>query len=163
MIEHKELFVKMVLDMWTSRLNQADTLLAELSDEQLFKEVAISKNRGIYLLGHLTAIHDQMFRLLDLGNPIFPEYKNIFVDNPDKVVANIPTVNEVRQSWTNVNIQLCKAFRVMHPNEWFRRHTSVSQHDFENEPHRNKLNIVINRSSHLSYHVGQLILLKIPG
>ncbi|WP_159732197.1 DinB family protein [Sphingobacterium sp. 18053] len=156
----QNLFVKMVLDMWNTRIQQTDKLLTELSDEQLLREVATSKNRGIYLLGHLTATHDQLFRLLDICNPIFPDYKNIFLDNPDKAIAEIPTVNEVKQSWTNVNIQLSKCFKLMHTNEWFQRHTSVSQEDFEREPHRNKLNIVLTRSNHLSYHLGQMILLK---
>lgn len=160
MTTDKELFIKMVLDMWNTRVQQTDKLLTELSDEQLLQEVTTSKNRGIYLLGHLTATHDQMFRLLDLDNPIFPDYKNIFLDNPDKAILDIPTINEVKQSWTNVNIQLCKHFKLMHANEWFQRHTSVSQQDFEKESHRNKLNIVLTRSNHLGYHLGQLILLK---
>ncbi len=37
---------------------------------------------------------------------------------------------------------------------------TVSDEDFEKEPHRNKLNIIVTRTSHLSYHTGQLILLK---
>lgn len=156
----QNLFVKMVLDLWNTRIKQIDTLLTELSDEQLLQEIAPTKNRGIYLLGHLTATNDQMFQLLDICNPIFPDYKNIFLDNPDKAINEIPTVNEVKQSWSNVNIQLCKCFRLMHSNEWFHRHTSVSQQDFEKEPHRNKLNIVLTRSNHLGYHLGQMILLK---
>jgi hypothetical protein len=46
------------------------------------------------------------------------------------------------------------------PEEWFEKHTAVSAEDFINEPHRNKLNIIITRTSHLNYHTGQLVLLK---
>jgi hypothetical protein len=28
------------------------------------------------------------------------------------------------------------------------------------EPHRNKLNLLMNRTNHLSYHLGQLVLLQ---
>lgn len=146
--------------MWNARIKQTDSLLRDLSDEQLYKEVAHTKNRGIYLLGHITATHDQLFRVLDICKPIFPDYQTFFLDNPDYGVPEIPAISVLRQSWANVNIQLCKHFKLMHTNEWFQRHTSVSQDDFEKEPHRNKLNIVLTRSNHLSYHLGQLILLK---
>jgi len=36
---------------------------------------------------------------------------------------------------------------------------AVSDEDFSKEPHRNKLNVIINRTNHMSYHLGQLILL----
>lgn len=160
MEKEQTLFVKMVLDTWNMRVQQTDKLLTQLSDEQLLREIAATKNRGIYVLGHLTATNDEMFRLLDVCNPIFPHYRSIFIDNPDNSISNIPTVNELRQSWTNVNIQLSKCFKSIHPNEWFQRHTSVSQEDFEKEPHRNKLNIVLSRGNHLGYHLGQMVLLK---
>jgi hypothetical protein len=44
-------------------------------------------------------------------------------------------------------------------DEWFTRHNNVSAADFANEPHRNKLNIIINRTNHTSYHLGQLVYL----
>ncbi len=159
-MEDRALLVKMVLDMWNARVKQIDSLLRGLSDEQLCKKVAPTKNRGIYLLGHLTATHDQLFRLLDICKPIFPDYQTFFLDNPDKGISKIPSVSDVRKSWANVNIQLSKHFKLMHTNEWFLRHTSVSQDDFEKEPHRNKLNIMLTRSNHLGYHFGQLVLLK---
>ncbi len=37
---------------------------------------------------------------------------------------------------------------------------AVTAEDFAREPHRNKLNIVLNRTGHVSYHLGQLVLLK---
>ena len=44
--------------------------------------------------------------------------------------------------------------------EWFEKHTAVADEDFIKEPHRNKLNIILTRTTHLQYHIGQLILLK---
>ena len=43
---------------------------------------------------------------------------------------------------------------------WLERHTAVSAEAFEKEPHRNKLNIIVSRSHHMAYHLGQLALLK---
>ena len=34
----------------------------------------------------------------------------------------------------------------------------VSDEDFAREPHRNKLNVLISQTNHLSYHPGQLSL-----
>jgi len=47
----------------------------------------------------------------------------------------------------------------MSPSDWFTKHSAISAEDFEKEPHRNKLNILINRTNHQSYHMGQLIYL----
>jgi hypothetical protein len=36
----------------------------------------------------------------------------------------------------------------------------VTEEDFANEPHRNRLAILLSRTSHASYHLGQLMFLK---
>jgi len=156
----KEIFIKMTLDSWNARVHQADKLLASLSDEQLQKEVAPGKNRGVYLLGHLTAVHDSMMTLLNLGEPLYPSLFKPFVESPDKAVGGIPSTAELRTYWTNVNTVLTSHFSSMSPDDWFKKHNSVSEEDFAKEPHRNRLNIVLTRTNHFSYHMGQLALLK---
>jgi len=42
--------------------------------------------------------------------------------------------------------------------DWLGRHTAVSAEDFANEPLRNKLNVLMGRTIHESYHLGQLNL-----
>jgi hypothetical protein len=59
-----------------------------------------------------------------------------------------------------LNEVLGQKFNSLQPGEWFGKHTAVSDKDFIKEPHRNKLNIIITRTSHLSYHTGQFILLR---
>jgi hypothetical protein len=39
-------------------------------------------------------------------------------------------------------------------------HVYFSFADFEQEPHRNKLNMLLNWTGHLAYHFGQVALLK---
>jgi hypothetical protein len=51
-------------------------------------------------------------------------------------------------------------FDTLSTEQWFQRHTAVSEVDFEKEPHRNKLNVLLSRTSHIAYHLGQLVLLK---
>jgi hypothetical protein len=55
---------------------------------------------------------------------------------------------------------LSEHFSKLSFTEWFQKHNAVSETDFAKEPHRNKLNIVINRTNHLANHLGQLLLLK---
>jgi hypothetical protein len=59
-----------------------------------------------------------------------------------------------------VNDTLASQFEKMTAAEWFTRHQAVSEEDFKKEPHRNKLNLVINRTNHLSGHYAQMIFLS---
>jgi hypothetical protein len=134
--------------------------LNSLTDEQLQKEIAPGKNRGTYLLGHLIAVHDDMLKLLDLGEKLYPELFETFIKQADKAATNTPTTSELREMWENQNSLLQEKFEKMKPEDWFAKHTAVSEEDFAKEPHRNKLNIIITRTSHLQYHMGQIALLS---
>jgi len=160
MTNEKQLAVKIVLDSWNSRIKEADSLFEGLTDEQLQKEISPKRNRGIYLLGHLTAVHDKMLPLLDFEQQLYPELSDIFLSKPDKSAAEMPSAKDLRLYWKNVNSKLAGHFNNLQAEEWFQKHTSVSAEDFFKEPHRNRLNVVLGRTSHLSYHVGQLKLLE---
>jgi len=156
----RELFIKMVLDAWQTQIKRADDLFNELPDDQLMMEVSPGRNRGVYLLGHLAAIHDRIFRLLNVGEEINPGMYEIFVASPDKSGVKIPSISELKLYWKKVNAKLTEQFNKLSTDEWFQRHTSVSEEDFKKEPHRNKLNIIITRTNHLASHWGQLVFLK---
>jgi len=155
-----ETSIKMIFDRWYASIKGFDTLINSLTDETLQKEIAPGKNRGIYLLGHMIAVHDDMLVLLDMGNKLYPQLNNPFIDNADKVVAQIPSAAELRSIWTKQNEILKQKFDALKPLDWFEKHTAVSAEDFAKEPHRNKLNIILTRTTHLQYHLGQLQLLK---
>jgi hypothetical protein len=55
---------------------------------------------------------------------------------------------------------MAQKFEATPAEAWFEKHTAVTAEEFTSEPHRNKLNIIITRTSHLQYHLGQLVLLK---
>ena len=156
----KQLFTKMVIDEWNKQNSNFETLLSSLSDEQLAKEIAPGKNTGIYLVGHLVAISDAMLPLLDFGEKVFPQLGDIFINQPDRSGRVMPSISELKDDLNVVNRKLSQHFQSSTPDDWFKRHMSVSEEDFEKQPHRNKLNVVINRSNHMSYHLGQLVLLK---
>ncbi len=155
-----ELVIKMLFDRWNALLKNFDSILNAISDEQLQQEIAPGRNRGIYLLGHLIAVHDDMLPLLNLGEREHAHLFEVFVKSPDKSVDNIPSAQELRTIWKNQIETLTSTLESLSADEWFTKHNSVSAEDFIKEPQRNKLNILITRTTHLAYHVGQMILLK---
>ena len=152
--------VKMVLDRWNGSIKNWNSILDSLTDEQLQREIAPGKNRGIYLLGHLIAVHDDMLLLMDMGPKLYPDLHEPFIKAADKTVDKLPSVAELRSYWNKQNEVLQQKMDTLSTSAWFEKHTAVSAEDFAKEPHRNKLNIVITRTSHLQYHSGQLVLLK---
>jgi len=155
-----QVMVKMVMDSWNRLLKNCDTQLGALTDEQLQKEIAPGKNRGIYILGHLVAVHDDMIQLLDAGDKLYPELNEPFLKSPDKSVSEIPSAKELRECWHKQCEVLTAKLNSVQPDEWFQKHTAVTSEDFIKEPHRNKLNILITRANHLCYHTAQLVMLK---
>ena len=156
----KSLFVKMVLDAWHLQVKRTDDLIQNLTDEALGKEVSPGRNTGTYLLGHLTAVHDKMISLLNFGEPLYPELYAPFVSESDDPSKPTPPLSDLRKYWKEVSQTLAEHFSKLSPDEWFERHMAVSEEDFAKEPHRNKLNLIINRTNHLEYHRGQLVFLK---
>lgn len=152
--------VKMVLDRWNALIKRADSIFDSLTEEQLYKEITPGKNRGIYLLGHFIGVHDDLFTLLNMGERLYPSYEDIFVNSPDKSGNEFPSVEELRANWKRQSEILSHKFEILSSQQWFEKHNSISDEDFVKEPHRNKLNVLLTRVSHLSYHVGQLVLIK---
>ena len=136
MANHTTLFVDMTLRAWNAELSNTDKLFSTLTDEQLMREVSPSRNRGIYLLGHLTAEHDMMLPLLRFQEPMHGELKPVFVDAPDKSIATMPSLDHLRAQWKEVNDALMDHIKRLPASEWFTRHANISEEDFPKEPHR---------------------------
>src|SRR6187399_1623718 len=113
--------VKMVLDRWDACIKNADTLINSLADATLEKEIAPGRNRGIYLLGHLIAVHDDMLILLDMGEKLYPELHEPFIKAADKTTAQIPTASELRSYWANQCKVLQQKFDSLTPEQWFEK------------------------------------------
>ena len=154
------LLVKMTLMAWDTQNSYLNKLVHSLTDEQLAKEIAPGKNSGTYLLGHLIAVSDGILPLLGFGDRLFPEMEEVFLKNPDKSGLVFPSAAELKQRLDAVNAKLNSHFHSTDVNGWLSRHTVVSPEDFAKEPHRNKLNVVITRTGHMAYHIGQMRLLS---
>ncbi len=155
-----EVILKMVFDRWNASIKNCDALLESLTDEQLNREIVPGKNRGVYLLGHLIAAHDDVLVLLGLGEKLYPELYEPFLKLPDNAATVFPPAATLREFWTRQCAVLQEKFGQLKAEDWFEKHTAVSAEDFAKEPHRNKLNIIVTRTTHLQYHLGQMVLLK---
>jgi len=146
------------LKAWKTQIDRADKLFGTLSSEEVLGEIAPGRNRLLYLWGHLTAIHDAMLPLLGIGERLYPEFDVSFVSNPDKSQAAIPSHEQVRRAWNAVNAELWKGFETMSWSDWLQRHSAVSEEDFAKDASRNHFSILLSRTNHLSYHLGQAVL-----
>lgn len=152
-------FIKMAISAWDSHNARVNKLVTSLSDDEWLADTAPGRNSGVYLLGHLIAVSDGLFPILGFGERLYPRLENVFLESPDKSGLPTPSLAELKEYWKNVNAKLSEHISQMPADEWFTRHNSVSEADFAKEPHRNKLNIIINRTNHTSYHLGQLVYL----
>jgi len=156
-MSNEGLFVTGALNVWNANIDRADKLFFALSPDQLQKEIAPGKNRLIYLWGHLTAVHDRMLPLLGFGPRLHAGLDEIFLTKPDKAVREIPSAEEIKKSWSEVNGKLRDGFAKLSPADWLQRHADVSAEDFAKEPLRNRFAILLSRTNHLSYHLGQAV------
>jgi hypothetical protein len=156
----EEVLVTTAIKSWDAWVGRAGKLFGSLSDEEMLQEIAPGKNRPVYLLGHLIAVNDSMVPQLRLGEADFPQLKEPFLTQPDRAVADLPPISELRQDWADVNSRLSALFAELTPAQWLERHATVTEEDFANEPYRNRLAILLSRTNHASYHLGQLMFLK---
>ena len=146
------------LKVWKAQIERADKLFGSLSAAEVLREIAPGKNRLLYLWGHLTAIHDAMLPLLQVRERLHPEFDVAFVSNPDKSRADIPSHEEVHRAWNVVNAELWNGFEKMSWSDWVLRHSAVSEEDFAKDASRNRFAVLLSRTNHLSYHLGQAVL-----
>ena len=143
---------------WKSNVERAEKLFGDLSANQLQQEVAPGKNRLVYLWGHLAAVNDALLPLLGIGERLHPEFDAMFISNPDKSVPLTVSGQTLRASWQEIHEKLWEGFSKFSAADWTQRHTAVSQEDFEREPHRNRFAVLLGRTAHLAYHLGQATL-----
>jgi hypothetical protein len=153
------LMVRNALNSWKQVLGQVDKALSGFGDEELQREVAPGRNRVYYLLGHLTAVHDRLFTTLRIGTRLHSELDDQFIVKADKTdLDEEVAAGELRKAWREVNEKVTAAMEKLSPAEWLERHDSVSPEDFAKEPQRNRLAVLLSRTTHAAMHEGQMRL-----
>jgi DinB superfamily len=143
---------------WTLNITRADKVFSGLTDEQLRQEVAPGKNRLVYLWGHLIAVHDAMLPLLGIGARLHKELDATFLTEADNATSELPSAAQLARHWTEVNGALNAGFERFTPADWTARHTAMSDVDFAVNPLRNRLAVLLSRTGHVAYHLGQCAL-----
>jgi hypothetical protein len=154
----EEMFATTSLKSWEVWIGRANQLFASLTDEEMLQEITPGRNRPVYLLGHLIAVNDSMIPQLRLGEAKYGHLRKPFLEDPDRGVSDFPPTAELRQNWADLDARLDGLFKELTPDQWLERHATVSEEDFAREPHRNRLAILLSRTNHTSYHVGQMML-----
>jgi hypothetical protein len=143
---------------WKLVIGRIDQIVASTSDADFERQVAPGRNRISYLIGHLIAVHDRMFTLLGIGDRLHPELDAEFLENADTHSGGSLSAPQLRAAWTEVNGKLTATFERLRPEEWLEKHTAVSDEDFQKEPHRNRMSVLLSRTNHASFHTGQIRL-----
>jgi hypothetical protein len=154
----QQLMVTAATGSWKATVGRATKLFSGMTEAQLLQPVAPGRNRPLYLLGHLTAIHDAMLPLLRVGERLHPELDEIFIAKPDRAVAALPSTENLRTYWADVNDALQQRIETLSAEDWVERHAAVSEKDFANNPTRNRFNVLLSRTAHASFHIGQMVL-----
>jgi uncharacterized damage-inducible protein DinB len=99
-----------------------------------------------------------MFEILGLGPRLHPDLDAIFIDSPDRAVPEVPSAGQLKQYWNEVNGKLLLQFQSLSADEWLLQHRAMSEEDYAKDPTRNRLAVLLSRTNHLSYHLGQVTL-----
>ena len=145
---------------WKSNVERVDKLFGTLSPKQLEQQVTPGKNRLIYLWGHLAAVNDGLLPLLGIAERLYPELDAMFISKPDRSVELTETAQSLKLAWDKINQKLWEGFSKFSPADWAGRHTAVSEEEFKREPNRSKFTVLLGRTAHMSYHVGQAMLAR---
>lgn len=146
------------LRSWRSNMDRASKFFGSLTEEELGLEVAPSRNRLVYIWGHLTAFNDAILPLCGFGPRRHPELDKVFVSQPDHGLSQTLSGPELNEIWTQLDVLLWAEFQKLSPSEWLQRHQGLSDEEFAREPHRNRYAILLGRTAHLAYHYGQAVL-----
>ena len=135
-----------IYQAWLLQNRKISDLIHKLNEEDLKKDVALGRNSGLYLLGHLIASNDLLMPLFDFGEKLYPEYEKIFLCCPDKYAQNFPPVKEVKSHWFSLNEHLVLKFASINEKQWI----------MEDEKSFHQLKTMLTIVNHQCYHLGQL-------
>jgi uncharacterized damage-inducible protein DinB len=147
-----------VLNSWKSVSHRFSEVISQLSDEDLKQEIAPGRNRALYVVGHVAATNDRLFPLLGIGQRRYRDLDSVYIDQPDRAADDPVAPSALKAASDDVARRISEALERFTPEEWLEKHTAVSDEDFAKDPGRNRLAVVLSRTNHMSYHLGQIML-----
>jgi hypothetical protein len=152
--------ITLLRNAWKTQTKAVSEYFNKNPDEFYTREIAPGRNKATYILGHLIATNDGIIPLLGFGDKLYPELDRYFTPNIPWHYDEFPSITGLKAKWETLNQFLESKFDTLTAADWLARHTKVSPEYFALDPKRNKLNVLIGRTNHTSYHLGQLNLLK---
>ncbi len=155
----ENLIIDQCIKAWEQRIAQATRLMDSLSEWAMDTEIAPGRNKVVYVIGHLLIVHDKLIEGMELGERKHANLDALFLDarQPD---AQYPDTAWIKENWKEQSEFLNEKFNQMTEADWLSKHAYVRAEDFALQPERNKLNLLLSRTNHLSSHNGQLALVK---
>jgi hypothetical protein len=74
-------------------------------------------------------------------------------------MPELPPAEEIQSAWDEVNGRLLTGFASLSATEWLQKHASVSDEEFAKDPLRNRFAVLLSRTNHLAFHLGQTALI----
>jgi uncharacterized damage-inducible protein DinB len=143
---------------WETYNRLTQKTIETISEENYNTPIVNGGNSPSWILGHLADTDDALLELFGIGKRLFPDLKKIYHHEKGSNQSGQLTKTELTKQWTAIRAELDKAFKSWSENEWMSRHTAVSEEDFKNQPHRNKLNVMLSRVAHKASHLGQIAM-----
>jgi len=109
-------------------------------------------------LGHLAAVNDGLLPLLELEKDFIRNSDVMFLSNPDKSIQLTVSGQSLKGAWQEINRKLWDGFLKFSASEWVAAAYRGVGADFKREPHRNRFTVLLGRTAHLTYHLGQATL-----
>jgi hypothetical protein len=153
-----ETLIQSALKVWKLNEVRFARTFHPLTEAELQKEVAPERNRLLYIWGHIVAVNDALFPLLGIGPKLYPEMDEIFIRKPDRSSPDIYSGEQVKEASTRINAMLWDTFTGWKVTDWLAPHTEVKPEEFAADPSRNRFSVMVNRTAHVAYHLGQAVL-----
>lgn len=150
--------IEICLLQWDTYNRRMQKTLDSLPEEKYHSPIVPGGNSPSWLLGHLADTDDALLELFGIRTRVFPELAKIYHHEKGTNQSGHLTREELKQKWKVILAELDTAFKAMTESDWHSRHMAVTEDDFRKEPHRNKLNVMLNRVGHKASHLGQVAM-----
>jgi hypothetical protein len=82
----------------------------------------------------------------------------MFLSNPDRAVSDIFSGEQIKDASARIQQAMWGAFIQFTPSEWLEPHSAASDEHFSADATRNRFTVMVNRTAHTAYHLGQVVL-----
>jgi uncharacterized damage-inducible protein DinB len=151
--------LEIALLQWDANTKRTLKTLESFNEENFHRQIVANGNSPSWLFGHLADTDDMLLELFGIRARLYPELKTIYHHERGSNLSNHLTRQELISKWKAIIAELDNAFKGINENDWLGRHMAVTEDEFQKEPQRNKLNVLLSRVTHKAYHLGQIALL----